>query len=74
MAQIQAKWPKSGQNLGIGGHNIGLRGQNNVPRARIGVFWVDHENVLIFLSQIYLSYIYDVLNYFVLHENVLILS
>ena len=39
MAQIQAKWPKSGQNLGIGGHNIVLRGQNNVPRARIGVFW-----------------------------------
>ena len=30
MAQIQAKWPKSGQNLGIGGHNKG-----------IGVFWLD---------------------------------
>ena len=41
MAQIQAKWPKSGQNLGIGGHNIGLKGENDVPRARIGVFWPD---------------------------------
>ena len=41
MAQIQAKWPKSGQNLGIGGHNIGLRGQNDGPQARIGVFWPD---------------------------------
>ena len=27
MAQIQAKWSKSGQNLDIGGHNIGLNGQ-----------------------------------------------
>merc|ERR1711942_515408 len=41
MAQIQAKWPKSGQNLGNGDHNIGLRGQNDVPRARIGVFLPD---------------------------------
>ena len=41
MAQIQAKWPKSGQNLGIGGLSIGLRGQDNVPRVRIGVFWPD---------------------------------
>ena len=41
MAQIKEKWAKSGQKLGIGGHNIGLRGQNNVPRARIGVFWPD---------------------------------
>ena len=41
MTQIQAKWLKSGQNLGFGGHNIGPRGQNDVPRARIGVFWPD---------------------------------
>ena len=41
MAQIQAKWPKSGQNLGIGGHNIDLRGQNDVPRARFGPFCLD---------------------------------
>ena len=41
MGQIQAKWPKSGQNLGIVGQNIGLRGQNDRPQARIGVFWLD---------------------------------
>ena len=38
MVQIQAKWPKSGQNLGVGGQNIG---QNNEPWVRIGVFWPD---------------------------------
>ena len=36
MAQIQAK---SGQNLDIGGHNIGLRGQYDGPS--IGGFWLD---------------------------------
>ena len=41
MAKIQAKWPKSGQNLGIRGHNTGLRGQNDGPQAKIGVFWQD---------------------------------
>ena len=41
MAQIQAKWPKSGQNLGIGGTNMGLNGQNDGPQARIGVLWPD---------------------------------
>ena len=41
MAQIQAKWSKSGQNLDIGGHNIGLNGQNDGPQARIGVFRLD---------------------------------
>ena len=35
MAQIQVNWTKSGQNLGIGGHSIGLRGQNGGPHARI---------------------------------------
>ena len=39
MAQIQANWPKSGQNLGFGGHNIGqIRGQNGRPRTKIGDF------------------------------------
>ena len=41
MAQIQAKWPKSGQNLDIRGHNKGLRGQNDGPQASIGFFWLD---------------------------------
>ena len=34
MAKIKAKWPKSGQNLGIGGQNDG-------SQARIRVFWQD---------------------------------
>ena len=34
----------------------------------------DYEYVLIFLSQSYLSYRYNVLIYFVSYENVLILS
>ena len=41
MAQIQAKWPKYDQNLGIGALNLGLRGQNDGPQAGIGVFWLD---------------------------------
>ena len=41
MAQIQAKWSKSGQNLGIGGQNLGLRGKHDIPQARIGGFWLD---------------------------------
>ena len=42
MAQIQAKWPKSGQNLSIRGHNIGqIRGQNGGPQARIWDFLPD---------------------------------
>ena len=39
MAQVQAEWPKSGQNVGIGDTNMGLNGQNDGPQARIGVFW-----------------------------------
>ena len=41
MAEIEAKWPKSGQNLGIVGTNMGLNSQNDVPLARIWVFWQD---------------------------------
>ena len=41
MAQIQAKWPKSGQNLGIGGTNMG---QNDGPQAKIRVFWQDLDH------------------------------
>ena len=37
MAQIQAKWSLSGQNLDIRGYNIGLMGQNDGPKASIGV-------------------------------------
>ena len=44
MAQIQAKWPKSGQNLGIRGHYIDLRGQNDVPWARFGPFCLDLDH------------------------------
>ena len=37
MALILAKWPKSGQNLGIRGHNIGqIRGQNGEFQVKIG--------------------------------------
>ena len=35
MAQIQAKWPKSSQNLGIGGTNMGLNGDGWTPGQKI---------------------------------------
>ena len=59
MALIQAKWPKSGQNLGIRGHNIGqIRGQNAGPRAillRFGPYCLDLGYLAEFESEYYLG-------------------
>ena len=44
------------------------------PKAGFGPRGGDDENVLISMSQFDLSYKYDGLTYFVLYDNVLILS